>query len=215
MDSDVLKKFEGFLDEHGYDGHYKKFGGDDSVNHAKTIFGKKRWVVEILGKDGLVIQVFILMRDKSRTRHKKYPVWEKYHQSIGKSGVSVNPAVFIATLNEKGKWSVYSASSPGVECDLEYIVNYELAIDRFEMRLEQAGRASRAIKTFKWTSWVLAACFSIYLIMHIVTNAGKVSVLPLSNEIVIMGAVIAFLILFPIIVPHIKGISFNGIEITW
>lgn len=215
MNSFVLKKFEGFLDEHGYDGHYKKSGEDVSVNHARTVFGRKRWVVEVLGKDGFVIQVFILMRDESRTHHKKYPVWQKYHQSIGKSGVSVNPAVFIATLNEKGKWSVYSAASPEDECDLEYIVNYELAFDRFEMRLEQAWRANRVIKTFKWSSWALAVIFSVYLIIHIVTYAGELSVLPLTNEIVILGAVIAFLILFPIIIPHIKGISFNGLEITW
>ena len=205
MNRKPLEDFKKKLEEKGYKNHIKEKPDKKEVN------GRDCWYVEIMNDGGLVIQAFVLMRKWLREHRKSYPIWKSYHQKVGIDGTEVNPAVFIVTQTDNDTWDVYSASDTTVKKDSEVIINYELACDRFDLRLSATSKMRKMIKTIRWVCWALAVILILYLISHIVTNTSIGYGLPLTSEMVVLLGLIVCLIIVPIVLPFTKAVSIKGL----
>ena len=205
MNTKPIEDFKKLLVEKGYKGHFIE-------NHErKKINGHLFYCVNITNEDEKIIQVFVLMRDWFRERRKSYPIWKTYPQRVGTDGSEVKPAVFIVTQTDNGKWDVYSASDTSIKKDLDVIINYDLACDRFDLRLDARNKMGKMLRTVKWICWVLASIMALYLILHVVTNTSDGCVLPLTNEMVLLSGLIVCLVIVPIVLPFTKAVSVKGL----
>lgn len=210
MKTEKLDSFRKYLLKRGYAGHFS-----EENNEVVKLYGRRYYKVEVTdinGKD--IIQTFILMRSEFRTRHKRFPLWERYHQCPKGMDVEVNPAVFIASFDDE-KWRVYSAGDTTNEIDNDFIVNYESAEDRFNYRLQEAKKITKSVKRLRIISITLAIILSLYTMAHIVVSIKNDGCLPLTNSFVAILCLIAFLVIFPIIFPHIKSFSANGVDVNF
>lgn len=206
-DHQYIEVFKTFLEERGYRNHYQVKYNDNGVCRLSY------WYVDVMNTENDIIQVFVLMNESLRTRCNKYPIWESYEYISSKIGFRVYPAVFIATLEDNGKWSAYSASNTSVAKDSDSIINYEKACERFDRRVEVIERYDKMVKTIKWISWSFAILLIIYLIAHIITSTLRGFPLPLTSQMVLLSGLIIILILLPIVFPYIKSVSLNGIDL--
>lgn len=207
MNQKYIDDFKQVLEERGYSGHYQR------DNRYKLIRGHRFWFVEIRNEENYVVQVFVLMRNSYRTHNKRYPIWESYHQNVIKNCPDVNPAVFIATQDEGGKWHVYSAGDTSDQKDFDSIVNYDQACERFDMRVSASKKIGKMIVNLKWISWTIATFLLLYLIAYVITNMAGSLVFPLTSQMVLLTGLIIILLLLPIVFPYIKSVSLNGIDL--
>lgn len=207
MNQKYIDDFKQVLEERGYSGHYQR------DNRYKLIRGHRFWFVEIRNEENYVVQVFVLMRNSYRTHNKRYPIWESYHQNVIKKCPDVNPAVFIATQDEGGKWHVYSAGDTSDQKDFDSIVNYDQACERFDMRVSASKKIGKMIVNLKWISWTIATFLLLYLIAYVITNMAGSLVFPLTSQMVLLTGLIIILLLLPIVFPYIKSVSLNGIDL--
>lgn len=207
MNQKFINDFKEVLEERGYSGHYQ------SDNRYKSINGHRFWCVEVKNEKNFVVQVFVLMRNSYRTRNKRYPIWESYHQTVIKNCPDVNPAVFIVTQDEGGKWHVYSAGDTSDQKDFNSIVNYNEACDRFDNRVAASKKIGKMIVRLKWISWSFATLLLLYLIAYVTTNMSGGLVFPLTSQMVLLIGLIIILLLLPIVFPYIKSVSLNGIDL--
>lgn len=206
MNQNYIEDFKALLNERGYSGHY------NNTNNKIKISGHYFWRVEIKNIDNKIIQVFVLMRNSYRTRKTSFPIWKRYPQYFGENKcLEVNPAVFIVTQDNKGTWSVYSASDTSTPKDRDYIINYEEACTRFDKRVSAVLKYGRMVKTVKCISWSLAMILTAYLIAHIVANTWGGYDLPLSSQMVVLIGMIIILLILPVLLPYTKSLSINGI----
>lgn len=209
MNTEKLELFKKYLEKRGYAGHL--VGANDTV----TFWGRKYFKIDVNSPNKeVVIQTFVLMSEKSRNSRKRYPLWERYHQCPQGTDVEVNPAVFIATYNEKGYWEICSASRTDELKDEKYIVDYEAANRRFEERIGEAVKITRTFRRIKLISWGIGFLLSAMTIAHIVQCIIIEGAIQLSNSIVAMAGLIAVLIIFPLVLPYVKSISVNGIDLN-
>lgn len=208
MNQKYIEDFKLVLAGRGYGGHFQE------TNKEKIISGHRYWFVEIRNEENYVIQVFVLMRNYHRIRKQKYPtIWNSYHQNVIKNCPDVNPASFIVTQDEGGRWHVYSAGDTSDQKDFDSIVNYEQACERFDARVAASRKIGKMIEKLTWTSWSFASLLLVYLIAYIITNTNGGLVFPLTSQMVLLCGLIIILILLPIVFPYIKSVSLNGIDL--
>lgn len=207
MNTKPIEDFKKLLVEKGYNGHFVE------EHEKKRINGHLFWCVNITNEEGKIIQVFVLMRNWFRERRKYYPIWKSYHQKSGIDGSEIYPAVFIVTQTDNDNWDVYSASNTSEKKDLDFIINYGFACDRFDLRLNASDKMGKMIKKVKCICWVLALIIALYLISHVVTNISNGCGLPLTSEVVFLIALIVCLIIVPIVLPFTKAVSIGLVDI--
>lgn len=209
MKTEVIESFKDYLNHRGYSDHFAE------TNEVVKMFRHSFFKIDIWSPEGdTIIQTFILMRDDVRKKHKKFPLWKRYHQCPAGANVEVNPAVFISSLSGD-IWKIYNASNPRELKDEDEIVNYDAACDRYSERLQTAKRATRLFKRIKLISWGLATILFIYTIVHVAQVSIKEGIVQLNSSIVAVFGVILFLTLFPLIFPYIKSVSANGIDLNF
>ncbi len=158
------------------------------------------------GKDAVAVQVFALMSEKARQMHRLYPFYRT--QKWGENNENVYPSCSIAVRNDDGCWNIYDAHDSGRKRDPSYL-NHTLAVDRYYARKD--SKPIRDIgEQIKWICWVLACVFAVYLILRQVFPDWS---MPLDGGIVSVFILIAVLILLPLIIPYLEGISFFGIDL--
>ena len=153
-----------------------------------------------------VIQAFALMSDKDRRKHRLYPFYRT--QPWGEANTSVYPSCSIATREINGEWSIYNAHDSSQKRDSDYL-NYGLALERFHRRMKAEPIRSMG-SSFKYISWSLATFLGVY---YILTKIFPGQLPVIDGSTVTLFAVIIVLILLPILIPFIKGISVFGIEV--
>lgn len=205
MNTKPIEVFKKLLVEKGYKGHFVE------EHETKKINGHLFWCVNITNEDGKIIQVFVLMRNWFREHKSSYPIWKLYPQKVGIEKSEVKPAVYIVTQTDNGNWHVYSASDTTVKKDLDVIINYSMACDRFDLRLSASDKIGKMRKSFKRTCWMLAVIIALYLIIHAVTSFSNGCGLPLTSEIVFLIGLIVCLVIIPIVLPYTKAVSIKGL----
>ena len=155
--------------------------------------------------DASVIQAFILMSDKVRRSHRIFPFYRTYNW--GKNNESVYPSCSIATRNDDGSWSIYDAHDSSRERDKSYL-NYDLAVERFYRRADVSS-VQETGNTLKFISWGLALILAAYFIVSL--SCPDLS-LPIDINVVSLFGLVAVLLLLPLLIPFLKGISLFGID---
>ena len=198
---DYTTSFIEFLSEQGY-------------NHKslKTVCIQSRGLnfagVQVLDKGGeeaCVIQAFALMSDKVRRSHRLFPFYRTRNWS--KNNGSVYPSCSIATQNDDGTWAIYDAHDSSKERDRSYL-NYDLAVERFYRRADVAS-VQETGNTLKYISWGLALIIATYFIVSL--SFPDLS-LPIDITVVSLLGLVAILLLIPLLIPFLKGISLFGID---
>ena len=162
----------------------------------------------VLDKDSdeaSVIQAFILMSDKVRRSHRLFPFYRP--RNWGKNNGSVYPSCSIATRNADGSWSIYDAHDSSKERDKSYL-NYDLAVERFYRRSDVAS-VQETGHTLKYISWGLALIIAAYFIVSL--SCPNIS-LPIDINVISLFGLVAVLLLLPLLIPFIKGLSIFGID---
>ena len=158
------------------------------------------------GNDAVVIQVFALMSEKERQMHKLYPFYRT--QKWGANNEYIYPSCSIAVQNEDGSWRIYDAHDSRRMRDASYL-NHSLAVNRYYARKD-----SKPIRDIggqiKCICWVLAGILAVYLILRQIFPGWS---LPLDGGAVSVFILISVLILLPLIIPYLEGISFFGIDL--
>lgn len=193
--------FIGHLSQHGYDRKVTKKIGIQSrgLSFAGVLVYDKD------SDDASVIQAFILMSDEVRRSHRIFPFYRTHNW--GKNNESVYPSCSIATQNDDSSWSVYDAHDSSKERDKTYL-NYDLALERFYRRAEVAS-VQETGNTIKSISWGLALIIIAYFIVSLVCPDLS---LPIEMNVVSLFGLVAVLLLLPLLIPFIKGISLFGID---
>lgn len=205
MNRKPIEDFKKLLVEKGYKGHFKE------EHETKKVNGHLFWYVKITNEDGKLIQVFVLMRNWYRERKNTYPIWKSFPQKVGTERLEIKPAAFIVTQMDNGMWDVYSASDTSVKKDLDVIINYSMACDRFDLRLDARNKMGKMLNTVRRVCWALAVILAVYLIAHMLTNISNGCQLPLTSQMVVLISLIVCLVIVPIVLPFSKTISIKGL----
>ena len=145
------------------------------------------------------------MSDKVRRSHRLFPFYRTH--KWGKNNESVYPSCSIATRNDDGSWTIYDAHDSSKKRDKSYL-NYDLAVERFYRRADVAS-VQETGKTLKYISWGLALIIAAYFIVSL--SCPNLS-LPIDINIVSLFGLVAILLLLPLLIPFLKGISLFGID---
>lgn len=199
--NDYSTSFIEYLSEQGYNRKLLKIIGVQSrgLNFAGVLVYDKD------SDDASVIQAFILMSDKVRRSHRIFPFYRTYNW--GKNNESVYPSCSIATQNEDGSWSIYDARDSSKERDKSYL-NYHLAVERFYRRTDVTS-VQETGNTLKYISSGMALIIAAYLIVSL--SFPDLS-LPIDINVVSLFGLVAVLLLLPLLIPFIKGLSIFGID---
>ncbi|MBQ0052897.1 MAG: hypothetical protein KBS89_00385 [Bacteroidales bacterium] len=161
-------------------------------------------MIEITDNNGFVIQAFMLMSDKQRLMHRTFPLYNRYHQTVGKA-IEVKPDCAIAVLGKDDNWQIYNASDSREIMPTDFI-NYENAHKKFHNRCARTEKSSNNALTF--VSYTAALILVTYFVLYILGNNGFINLkLPLDNNVLIGLAVIFFLFLLPHLVSASAGTS--------
>lgn len=157
------------------------------------------------GKDACVIQAFALMSDKERTSHRLFPFYRT--MDWGKNNENVNPACSIATRDDEGSWTIYNAHNSRMRRDEDYL-NYDLAQKRFRKRID-VKPVQEIGKALKYSCWGLAFIVAAYFALSLIFPALS---FPVDMSVVSLFVLEAVLVVLPMIIPLIKGLSLFGID---
>ena len=199
--SNFNAQFIEYLTKQGYD---KKFLRTvDILSRGLPFVGVL--VYDKDSNDASVIQAFILMSDKVRRSHRIFPFYRTHNW--GKNNESVYPSCSIATRNDDGSWSIYDAHDSSRERDKSYL-NYDLAVERFYRRADVSS-VQETGNTLKYISWGLALILAAYFFVSL--SCPDLS-LPIDINVVSLFGLVAVLLLLPLLIPFIKGLSIFGID---
>ena len=163
-------------------------------------------VLDKEGKDASVVQAFAIMSDETRTQHRLYPFYRT--QNWGKNNGTVYPSCSIATCDSDGKWTIYDAHDATKKRDEDYLT-HSLAVERFNRRIDV--KAIQDIgKGLRLTCWIMAGLICAYYFIGLISPHIE---LPLDGSVVSLFILVAVLILLPLLIPYLEGISFFGIDL--
>lgn len=162
-------------------------------------------VLDKEGEDASVIQAFALMSDKMRTSHRLFPFYRTH--PWGKNNESAKPSCSIATQEKDGSWVIYDAHDSSKVRDKSYL-DFNLAVERFYRRADVAPvrEIGNAISI---VSWVMAFLLITYFVVFLVCPELS---LPFDMNVISLFAMVAVLLLLPLLIPFIKGISIFGVD---
>lgn len=160
-------------------------------------------------KNGRVIQAFALMSDIVRNMHHVYPFYRT--TKWGENNGSLYPSCSIATLDGRGDWKIYDANETKYQRDENSYIDFEKAKLRYEKRINAAPVIELRKKT-RAASWSMAGILALYFCLG---RAIPSINLPLGGDIVSLFVLIVVLVLLPILIPFIKGVSIFGFDVLF
>ena len=166
-------------------------------------------VLDKPGEDGRVIQAFALMPDTMRRLHHVYPFYRT--TSWGENNGSLYPSCSIATRDDKGNWKTFDARETSFLREESSYIDFEKAKLRYEKRLNAAPVTELRKKT-RTASWVSAGILVMYFIVDLIFPSLN---LPLGSDVVTLFILVVVLVLLPILIPFIRGISIFGFDVLF
>ena len=198
---DRSNTFIEYLVKQGYDG--KALKSKEIKTRGLNVAG-----VLVLDKDSKtarIIQAFALMSDKERLSHRLFPFYRT--MDWGKNNESVNPACSIATQNNDGSWTIYDAHDSRKKRD-EDCLDYDLAQKRFRNRID-VKPVQEIGKALNYSCWGLAFLVAVYFTLSLLFPELS---FPVDMSVVSLFVLVAVLVVLPMIIPLIKGLSLFGID---
>lgn len=152
-----------------------------------------------------VVQLFLLMSEESRKRHRHYPAYKSFRQNPSKLE-NVYPATYVATpYPENDSFKFFNASNAKIEVCQERILNYKTACENFNKRIN-ARPMVKLLKRAKCISWALAGLLSMALVLYSIVTVNN-GTFEFGTGIVGICGIIVFLVILPIILPKVNNVS--------